>query len=101
MVTQPHPAYRDYLAWTRHIERPDDAFRVWYLEPATIAVALAAPELTVKLLDDYLRVADEIRRRKASEIEAAGGIASVLDWRHSAFSDDARKRAKDYYSSSR
>lgn len=96
-----HPAYNDYRAWARHIIGPADDFRVWYLEPATIVVCVAAAEISPELLDDYLRIADEIRRVKAEEIEAAGGIASVLDWRHSQFTEAARQRSKDYYETSR
>lgn len=95
-----HEAYQDYADWPRHVVGPNDGFRVWYLEPATLLVAVSAPEITAALLDDYLAIADEIRRIKADEIEAAGGIASILDWRHSSFTTAARERSKQYYETS-
>ncbi len=91
----------DFADWCEHVVAPGGRFRVWYLKPATILFTVTVPVLDVPILDAYLRLADEVRRLKESEIAAAGGIASILDWRGAdKFPDQSRVYAKEYYKTS-
>lgn len=92
--------YEFYGAWTQHIVGPDDAFRVWFLKPATFVLAVAAPEITAELVRVYMRPIDALRRSKINEIDAVGGVATVADFRFTEFTKAARVEAKEYYKTS-
>lgn len=78
---------------TQHFE-PIVGF-YWYVEPATLICQSVISHATVQIIDTHNDIVDRVLERRRKEIDAAGGLCMLFDWRSvQSYDADARARQR-------
>jgi hypothetical protein len=84
-----------FAAWPVQYLEPSVGF-YWYFEPATLICQSFAPHGTLEVIDRHNDVVDRVLARHRKEIQAAGGLFMLFDWRSvQGYDQDARARQRE------
>lgn len=73
----PREPFRD---WPLHIADEHAGFYLWYVEPATFVVQMHTKQVSLLTVQRLVRLVDEAREIRSTEITAAGGGLYIHDW---------------------
>jgi hypothetical protein len=79
------------LGWPIQWCRADLGF-AWYMEPATLVTQALVPVGSVETACAYMDLGDAVIRHKWKEIQAAGGLLILNDWRSVKTYDSGARR---------